>query len=123
MMTLDQLRRLCFDIGYRGEEGRYWSLVIGMDDGAFWLQWRFDATDTETGNLSRQHGRKWRISQHATPDEVVKTAWAAVQMAIQHEAAERFTYKREAIFHPHTDVEALVEVQRARQRVTREERA
>ena len=45
-----------------------------------------------------------------TRGEGVQTALLAVLTAVEHEARERFTYKGQAVFGPHFDVEALAQL-------------
>lgn len=52
--------------------------------------------------------RKWLLSRHMTPSELVQTAFKCVLTSIEHETREQFTYKGAAIFGPHFDVERLV---------------
>ncbi len=76
-----------------------WTFVTGhMGDGSF-LQCAF--------HNGQQHGRKWYVSTYATRSEVVQTAFKAVLTALEHEAREEFTYRGEAIFGPHFNVDAL----------------
>ena len=74
------------------------SLVVGDD----YIQIK-DETLPDDFNT----GRKWRISAFMTTSEVVQTAFAALMAWWEHEAREAFTYKGQAIFGPHLDVEAL----------------
>ena len=121
MLTLAELRDLCARIAFGDSCDPAWTLRCGEDDSALWIQWVFMAEDTAEGGFGVQAARKWRLSRHSTHDEVVKTAFAGVLLALEHEARERFTYRDVPIFHPHTDVEALVEVQQAKRHVKREE--
>jgi hypothetical protein len=114
--TLQSLQSICSQISFEGMD-----LHCGDDGIALWLQWVFFAPCAETGEACRQSGRKWRVSHYATPDEVVKTAFAAVLFALEHEARETFTYRGETIFHPHTDVEALVELAQQKRYAKRQE--
>ncbi len=64
------------------------------------LQLGFDDIDAYTGNWSWQRSRKWildRVDEH----ELLRTCLAAVLMAEEHEARERFLYAGKRIFHPH----------------------
>src|SRR5262249_47435499 len=54
--------------------------------------------------------RKWMLSEHMTDGEIVQTALKAVLTALEHEAREKFTYRRAAIFDPHYDIDRLVEL-------------
>ena len=106
-MTTEQIRRIAAEVRYND-----WDFHVGaMGDGSF-LQVRFTAPDSVTGQPAVQHGRKWYVSSHAVADEVVKTAWLAVLTAVEHETREAFRYEGQPIFHPHTDVEALAALQR-----------
>jgi hypothetical protein len=120
-MTLPDLQEICSRITFCDGVDHDWTLRCGDDATSLWLQWVFVAEDNECGGVGIQHGRKWRISYHSTSDEIVKTAFAAALFAIEHEARERFTYKGEAIFHPHMDVEALVELASERRHIKRDE--
>lgn len=81
--------------------------VLTRGDDLF-LQVEFIAPDVVTGHPSVQRGRKWLLSQHMVPSEVVTTAFKAVLTAVEHEARESFTYRGEAVMGPHFDVDELV---------------
>lgn len=98
-MDLDRLNGLLDRIGFTD-----WLIVAGLMGDGFFLQCQW----ADHGEL--QKGRKWYISTHATPSEVVQTALLAVLTAAEHEIRERFTFDGEAIFSPHFDVDALYEV-------------
>lgn len=86
-----------------------WAFHVGRSEAAeLFLQVRFTEHDPDTGQLELQHGRKWVISEHCTPSELVQTAFKAVSTALEHEAREAFTYRGARIFGPHFDVEQLV---------------
>lgn len=84
---------------------------IGLDPGAPYLQVVFQARNTcRPGVLPvEQRGRKWRLSEHMTPSEVVRTQFMAVMAVIEHETRELFLYRGAAIFGPHIDIEALLD--------------
>lgn len=82
--------------------------VHRKDDG-FLIQLGMEITDNITGETSLQKGGKHYISSHAIDDEVVMKAWKACQDFVIHEAREGFKYKGTDIFHPHIQVDALVE--------------
>lgn len=100
MMTYYELTALCRNI----DPGPDLSLTVGEDGTHFFLQ------VFQTSNPTETHGRKWRISPFSCPSEIVQTALQAVITWHEHEARESFTYKGRAIFAPHFDVEALVEL-------------
>lgn len=81
-----------------------------------WLQVRYLEPDVDgrTDEPEIQHGRKWLISRHATPSELVQTAFKAVMTSMEHRAREHFLYRGERVFGPHFDVEQLVVLCRTR---------
>lgn len=87
-----------------------WTLaVVGEIGHPAYLQ--VSGTGPDNHNPHRQitwRGRKWRLSEHMTETEVVKTALLAVLNAQQHETLERFTYCGATIFDPHISVDALL---------------
>jgi len=89
-------------------EYKNWAFFVNEDKGALYLQLRFLAPDNLTGEDSLQSCRRWLLSRHMTPSEIVGTALKAVITAEEHEAREQFRYKGEAVFGPHIDVEALL---------------
>lgn len=88
-----------------------WRYRIGQDkDGVFWVQCAFVAPDNDTGLPAEQRGRKWRISQWMTKDEVVQTCLLATIKAVEHEVRERFKYRGHAIFHTHLPIDLLWQI-------------
>ncbi|MBN9477402.1 MAG: hypothetical protein ABS43_03730 [Bordetella sp. SCN 67-23] len=79
-------------------------------DGHMWLQARFIAPCNETGQVSEQRTRKWKLSTFMTRSELVQTAFKCVLTSVEHETREQFRYRGQAIFGPHFDVEALAEL-------------
>lgn len=61
-----------------------------------------------TGLESEWKSRKWRLSEHMVPGEVVQTALKAVLTAFEHEIREFFKVDGCAVFQPHFDLDALV---------------
>lgn len=105
-MQLNELRAVLADITFQDWE----FLTLEKGDG-FLLQVRFMAPDNSVENspLTEQKGRKWYISSHAIPQEVVQTAFKAVEAAVMHELREQFKYKNVALFNPHVSVTALLD--------------
>jgi hypothetical protein len=118
MLTPRDFRPIIESLSFRD-----WSFEWGHMGSGYYLQVAFLAPCNDTGVLAIHRGRKWYISSHAIPDEVVKTAWLAVEVALRHEAMETFTYKGRRVFNPHTDVDALIGLQDEGRIVTREEAA
>lgn len=85
---------------------------IGYDPGSAYLQVVFWARDNgRPGVLPiEQRGRKWRLSEHMTPSEIVRTQFMAVMAVVEHEVRELFEYRGGTIFGPHISIEALLDV-------------
>lgn len=77
--------------------------------GVHYLQIRFIERDNFDLNLKActQYCRKWLLEPNMSTQDIVRTAYKAYQAAVEHEAAERFLYKGEAVYNPHLDVEFL----------------
>lgn len=103
--TKTRFEQLKQDIQYKN-----WNLHIGQDGERLFLQVRFPAIDANTGLEEEQKGRKWFLSPHMTNSEFVQTAFKAILTAEEHETRENFRYKGQAVFSPHYDIDALVEL-------------
>jgi len=110
MLNRASIQKILDNLKYRD-----WEFYLGDDNGRMYLQMQFYAFDiryhaTLAGvSETLQKGRKWMLSPHATPTEIVRTAHKAVQAAVEHEVDENFMYKNHRIYGPHIDVEALVD--------------
>ena len=78
-------------------------------DGVY-LQAFYTAPCTKTGEIQEWSGRKWRLSEYMTDDEVVKTAWCAFEAAVKHELMEGFKYDGQIVFNPHVHFKNLLSV-------------
>lgn len=105
MITFALLRELTDSIRYKPASG---FRLGSMGDGYFLqhYQWLADCNDL-SGAPEENRGRKWYISTHMTPSEVVQTALAAVLMFEEHEARECFLFRGARVFGPHIHVGAL----------------
>lgn len=65
---------------------------------------------TVTGKLEKQYTRRWLLSPEMTKSEIVATAFKCIHTSAEHQAREHFTYKKRAIYHPHHDVDRLLEI-------------
>ncbi len=74
-----------------------------------YLQIRYDAPCTKTGEMAEFRGRKWYLSEHMTDDEIVKTAWLAFETAVRHELLEGFRMANVPVFNPHTPFDKLIQ--------------
>jgi len=101
MMTQAELEKLASRCSYPGFELKV------HNDGTPYLQISFSAPCNEGGPDAEWKSRKWKLSPHMTPSEVVRTAYKAVLAAVEHEAAERFKFDGRAVYGPHVDVLSL----------------
>lgn len=90
-----------------------WLFHLAEEGPRLWLQVRYLEADVDGDprnpeDLEIQHGRKWVVSRHATPSELVQTAFKAVMTSMEHQAREHFLYRGARVFGPHFDVEKLV---------------
>ena len=104
MVTSREFEAWLADIAYLD-----WKFLLKYDGNRPYLQLEFIAPDSLGGPAGSWRSRKWFLSYHMTKTEFVRTAWKAVKTAVEHEAAESFTFKGERVYGPHMDVEALVE--------------
>lgn len=104
MLTPYAMQEILDLVNYPG-----WDFRV-FDDGARpYLQIRCpDGVCNVTGQPMSWGSRKWFLSPHMTRSEVVQTAFKAAMTAMEHELREQFTYRGEAIFGPHFDVDQLV---------------
>ena len=91
---------------------RDWTLKVGQDGDRCYLQVVFYEEDSITGKVEQQSCRKWMLSEHMVAQEVIRTAYKAIEAATLHEMSENFRYKGRAIYGPHIDPEALWKVAR-----------
>ena len=89
----------------------YTFLLVGNFIGATYLQATFHAPcNLSGGKPVKQTTRKWQLSAHMTPSELVQTAFKCVLTSVEHEAREQFLYRGKPIFGPHFDIERLVDL-------------
>ena len=55
-------------------------------------------------------GRKWFISPHMCINEIIRTAYKAIECSVAHEMNEMFLYKGQAVFTPHMDYDEIAEI-------------
>lgn len=80
------------------------------ENGRIYLQVKYVAPCTKTGEVQEWNGRKWYLSEFMTEDEIVKTAWCAFEGAVKHELMEGFKFNNIIVFNPHVNFRALLEV-------------
>jgi hypothetical protein len=100
-MSLTEIHALIATLAYKN-----WEFYVGVDRSAY-LQVRFDMPCAKTGEIQRQHGRKWLLSEHMTKTEIVRTAFLACLQAEIHEAHEHFKYRGRDVFNTHMHIDML----------------
>lgn len=84
-MDIAKMREIVKNIEYKD-----WRIRVeeNKNTGYYFLQVIFDAPDNYTGVMEEQHCRKWQLSTHMVPSEVVRTAYKAILAAEEHEVGE-----------------------------------
>lgn len=78
------------------------------------LRTSFRRPDRETGTLETGWGRWWEVTKEVTVSGIVKTAFAAARMILEHELMESFKWKNARVFDPHNTVQELAALGGAR---------
>lgn len=110
MLNIEQIKDLVSRCTFED-----WNLEVRMDGDRPYLQVHvLNGKDADTGERLEWTGRKWQLSHHMVPNEVVMTAFKAVMGAMEHEIRELFRYKGVPIFNPHLDPDLMVELMKSR---------
>ena len=117
-MNIEEITRVVDLITYKPNAGFFTS----KDEDDLWIQHfqRIPCTvmdnPGDTNRFGPQKGRKWRISRYASQSEVVQTCLLAVIQFEEHEARENFKVCGHAVYGPHLDVNALIEISNRKER-------
>jgi len=107
-MTMDEIRALlakvtfapsCVDMGWKWE-------VRPAAEG-WHLRTTFRRPDRDSGVIGIGDGRWWHVPEDASPSGLVKTAFSAAKMILEHELMESFRFEGVRIFDPHHDLDDL----------------
>lgn len=90
-------------------EYKNWRFYVEDRHDCMTLQIVFNDTCVLSGREVTQYCRKWFISKHMTDNEVIRTAFMAVEKAEFHELCEKFKYKGVSINNPHINLEKIAE--------------
>lgn len=105
----------CVDMGWEWEVMEVHS-VQGVHRGAcgddyypegFLIRTTFQRPDTNTHELGKGFGRWWHVPEDISYSGLVKTAYKACALILEHELMEAFHVKGNRIFDPHHDVQDL----------------
>jgi hypothetical protein len=67
----------------------------------------FRRPDRDTGKIATGYGRWWHVPHDVTESGIVKTAFAAAKLILEHELMEAFRVDGDRVFDPHHDLEDL----------------
>lgn len=99
MQTFETISALLFRIEYKN-----WKFHLEERADCFTLQIQFLDKCVITGEYEIQYCRKWFLSKHMTDNEIIRTAFLAVEIAERHELMEKFQLDGKLINNPHFDV-------------------
>ncbi len=97
--------RMSTDHDYRFEVAEVNHPIPSLD--GFAIRCGFWRPDTATGQMGEGFGRWNLVSRNASIDAVVKTAYVAINLVVEHEKMEAFTFDGVRIFDPHKTLEEL----------------
>lgn len=100
----------CVDMGWEWEIAAAYvaslpSLVIGWH-----IRTTFRRPDRDSNIVTMGKGRWWLIDRGTSVSGVVKTAFAAAKMILEHELMESFKYDGERPFDPHNSIYDLIAI-------------
>jgi len=106
MFTEKALREIVSNVSYLD-----WEIRLRHDGDRPYIQIFGHGPDPKAGMMDAHwSGRKWFISPHMCKNEVIRTAYKAIECAVAHEMNEYFLYKGVAIMTPHMDYEEIVDI-------------
>lgn len=88
--------------------------LAGEWNDGFYVQIAYMEACVVSGEPELQKGRKWYVSRHAAPSEVIQTALKAALASAEHVVREHFQVDGVLPYGPHMDVDALVGLLKAR---------
>lgn len=104
-MTLEELKKICDRVRYPDHT----VVVMERPDG-FYVQMHYLEEDIDSSDKEPtvQTTRKWYVSRHATPSEVVQTLLKCALTSAEHRVREHFLVDGVRVFGPHLDIDQLV---------------
>lgn len=100
--------RSCVDMGWQWEVRRIDAKEHTPPHYGWLIRCSFRRPDRETGAIGTGFGRWWMIEAEATESAVVKTAFAAAKMIVEHELHEAFKFRGRRVFDPHRTLGELL---------------
>ena len=90
-----------------------WQGNAGMNlrtNGRVYIQIKYNAPCSKTGEIKEWRGRKWYLSSHMLEQEIIFTAYTAFKMAVEHEIMEGFKVDGIILINPHVNYKRLLEI-------------
>ena len=105
-MTFGEIKAIIDRIEYLD-----WEIRVRMDGERPYVQ-VFGHGPNPKNNMEEEDwsSRKWFISPHMCINEIIRTAYKAIECAVAHEMNEMFLYKGQAVFTPHMDYDEIAEI-------------
>jgi hypothetical protein len=104
-LTVETVRAVLADVAFKQSE-----FLVEPCDRGFLIQIQAEVPCAVTGEPQLHCGRKWHLSDRATPSDIVRTAFKAVVTWEEHEARENFRYRGVPVFGPHFEVDDLIDL-------------
>lgn len=95
----------CVDMAWQWEVVDVVATIPPM--GGCLVRCSFQRPDRTTGKVERGFGRWWFVREGESESGLVKTAYSAARMIVEHELMEAFRYQGVRIFDPHHTVAQL----------------
>lgn len=106
MFTAKEIHGIIYFVKYLD-----WEIKVRSDGSRLYLQVFGHGPDPKQNmEDSEWSGRKWFLSPHMCKNEIIRTAYKAIECSVAHEMNENFLYKGVAIMTPHMDYEEIVNI-------------
>jgi len=99
----------CVDMDWKWEVEEIFSSSGNLEPSlGYRIRTNFQRPDRDTGKVERGWGRWHEVFTNPTESSIVKTAFVACKMILEHELMEAMKWKGKRPFDPHNTVEELV---------------
>lgn len=88
-----------------------WEIRLRLDGTRIYLQIFGHGPNPKNDMIEEDwSGRKWFVSPHMCINEIIRTAYKAIECAVAHEMNEMFLYRGQPVFTPHMDYDEIAEI-------------
>lgn len=106
MFTLEQIKEVVTQVRYLD-----WDILVRVDGERPYIQVYGHGPDPNEGMKNASwSSRKWFVSPHMCKNEIIRTAYKAIQAAVEHEMNEFFLYRGQQIFSPHMNYDITADM-------------